>query len=250
MQKQAFVAFVALLCACASAPPATGPTTTTTTTTAGARSAADLALDAGRKPELFLAFAGVRPGQRIADLGAGGGYTTDLLARAVGETGRVYGHNSKWVLERFAEKPWSERLRKPEMNNVVRVDREFDDPLPPEASDLDVVVDVLFYHDTVWLGTDRQRMNRAVFDHLKPGGLYIVIDHSAKPGAGLNDVQTLHRIEEGVVRAEVEAAGFVFVEDSNAWRNADDARDWNDAPGAAKERRGTSDRFALKFKKP
>ena len=77
------------------------------------RSDADRALDAGRFPAEMLAFFGIRPGMRVAELGAGGGYTTELLARAVGPTGRVYGQNSKFVLERFAEKPWSERLAKP-----------------------------------------------------------------------------------------------------------------------------------------
>lgn len=214
------------------------------------RSAADVALDAGRKPDVFVAFAGIVAGQRVADIGAGGGYTSEVLARAVGPGGVVYGQNSKWLLEKFAEKPWSERLSKSVMKNVVRVDREFDDPLPAEAKDLDVVVDVLFYHDTVWLKTDRQAMNQAIFDHLKPGGLYILLDHSAAAGRGVEDVLSLHRIEESIVRSEVESTGFIFVEASDAWRNAADDRTWNDSPSAAAERRGTSDRFALKFKKP
>jgi predicted methyltransferase len=89
---------------------------------------------------------------KVADLGAGGGYTTELLARAVGPTGVVYGQNSKFLLERFAEKPWSARLERPVNAVVVRADREFDDPIPPEAKgQLDLVVDVLFYHDTVGL---------------------------------------------------------------------------------------------------
>ena len=123
------------------------------------RSDADRALDAGRFPAETLAFFGIRPGMRVAELGAGGGYTTELLARVVGPTGRVYGQNPKFILERFAEKPWSERLAKPVNARVVRVDREFDDPLPPEARDLDAVLIVLFYHDTVWLEADRARMN-------------------------------------------------------------------------------------------
>jgi hypothetical protein len=108
------------------------------------RSAADKALDGGRHPAETLAFFDVRPGMKVAELGAGGGYTAELLARAVGSSGTVYGQNSKFILEKFAEKPWTERLTKPVMKNVVRVDREFDDPLPPEAKDLDVVFVVLF----------------------------------------------------------------------------------------------------------
>lgn len=244
-----FVAVAALLSSlsCASTPP---PAPTEAAASSSERSDADKALDEGRKPEAFVEFAGVKAGMHVADIGAGGGYTTEVLARAVGDSGVVYGQNSKWLLERFAEKPWSERLGKPVMKNVVRVDREFDDPLPPEATNLDVVVDVLFYHDTVWLKTDRAAMNKAIFDHLKSGGVYVVLDHSAKDGSGLNDVQTLHRIEESVVKSEVLAAGFVLDGESAAWRNADDDRSWNDSPGAAAERRGRSDRFALRFKKP
>jgi len=70
----------------------------------------------------------------VAELGAGGGYTTELLARAVGPTGVVYAQNSRFILERFAAKPWGERLAKPVMHNVVRVDRDFDNPLPPELA--------------------------------------------------------------------------------------------------------------------
>jgi len=214
------------------------------------RSPDDRALDAGRKPEEFLRFADVRPGMRVAELGAGGGYTTELLARAVGPKGVVFGQNSRLILERFAAKPWGERLTKPVMRNVVRADRDFDDPLPPEAHDLDRVVIMLFYHDTVWMDVDRARMNAAVFRALKPGGLYVVIDHAARPGAGFADVRTLHRIEERVARAEIEEAGFHFARESDFLRNPADPRDWNDSPSAAGDRRGTSDRFALAFVKP
>src|SRR5690606_19264553 len=168
----------------------------------------DRELDAGRQPAKLLAFIGLEPGMRVGELGAGGGYTTELLARSVGPTGKVYAQNSKFILERFAEKPWSERLARPVMANVVRVDREFSDPLPPDAKELDAVVSVLFYHDTVWMKTDRDAMNRAVFEALKPGGVYVVADHTARAGAGVSESETLHRIEEGAVRQEVERAGF------------------------------------------
>lgn len=214
------------------------------------RSAADRALDAGREPAKLLAFIGAKPGMRIAELGAGGGYTTELLARAVAPGGTVYGQNSQLILERFAEQPWSERLQKPVMANVVRLDRPFDDPFPPDVRDLDAVVDVLFYHDTVWMGVDRARMNAAIFEALRPGGVYVVVDHSGAPGTGTTQTQTLHRIEEPVVRREIEAAGFRLQAEDDFLRNDDDARDWNASPRVAGERRGTSDRFALRFVKP
>jgi predicted methyltransferase len=214
------------------------------------RSAADRALDAGRHPAETLAFFGIAPGMRVAELGAGGGYTAELLARVVGPSGVVYGQNAPLMLARFAEKPWSARLAKPVMRTVVRADREFDDPLPPEAHDLDAVVMILFYHDTVWLGADRARMNAAIFRALRPGGVYGVVDHSGRAGTGSTETKTLHRIEERAVVQEIEAAGFRLDADTSFLRNPQDTRDWNDSPTAAGERRGTSDRFVLRFVKP
>lgn len=112
------------------------------------------------------------------------------------------------MLGDFAEAPWAARLKKPIMAGVVRVNREFDDPLPAEAKGLDAAVMVLFYHDSVWLETDRTKMNKAIFAALKPGGTYCVVDHAAAAGHGLDDVKTLHRIEEAAVVKEISAAGF------------------------------------------
>jgi predicted methyltransferase len=214
------------------------------------RSPEDRALDAGRHPVELLKFIDLRPGMKVAEIAAGGGYTTELLARAVGSTGAVFGQNSKFVLERFAEKPWSERLKKPVMSNVIRVDQPFDDPLPPKAANFDVVINVLFYHDTVWQKTDRARMNRSIFEALRSGGAYVIIDHSARAGAGITEAETNHRIEESVVREEIEKAGFRLAASADFLRNPNDTRDWSASPRVAGERRGTSDRFVLKFVKP
>jgi predicted methyltransferase len=217
---------------------------------AGDRSPEDRALDAGRQPAQTLAFFGIQPGMRVAELGSGGGYTTELLARVVGPTGRVYGHNTPWILERFAEAPWSARLAKPVMQTVVRLDRSFEDPFPADLVGLDAVLIVLLYHDTVWQKADRDKMNRAVYRALKPGGVYGIVDHSAKAGTGVADVETLHRIEESAVRREVEAAGFRLVGEGDFLRDPEDARDWSPSPRVAGERRGSSDRFVLKFVRP
>lgn len=214
------------------------------------RSPDDRALDQGRHPAELLAFLGLKPGMKVAELGAGGGYTTELLARVVGEGGVVYGENPKWLLEKFAEAPWTARLAKPELKKAVRLDRELGEPFPPELTDLDGVVINLFYHDTVWLEVDRAKMNRAVFTALKPGGWYVVVDHSGREGTGATETSTLHRIEEKLVHSEVSAAGFVLAEEGGFLRNPGDTRDWNASPRAAADKRGTSDRFVLKFKKP
>jgi predicted methyltransferase len=213
------------------------------------RSDADRQLDAGRKPAELLAFFQVAPGMRVLDLAAGGGYTTELLARSVGDTGIVYGENPKFVLG-FAEKTWSERLQKPVMKHVVRVDAELDAPWPAEVKDLDLVTLVLFYHDAVWQGTDRAKMNANIFAALKPGGTLGIVDHSAKPGEGLTVVQSLHRIDESVVKDELGKAGFVLDAEADFLREPSDTRDWSASPKAAGERRGHSDRFVLRFKKP
>ncbi|HEY6782531.1 MAG TPA: SAM-dependent methyltransferase, partial [Candidatus Dormibacteraeota bacterium] len=110
------------------------------------RTDADRQLDASRHPGELLAFLGLRPGMRVAELSAGGGYTTELLARAVGPTGKVWAQNNAMFLK-FIDKPWAERLATPAMKNVVRSDRELDAPLPPDAKSLDAVVIMLFYHD-------------------------------------------------------------------------------------------------------
>lgn len=213
------------------------------------RTPEDRALDAGRKPAELIAFAGIRPGMKVAEIAAASGYTTELLARAVGPTGAVYAENSKGLIG-FVGKAWDERLARPAMKNVIRVDRELDDPLPPEAKELDSVFMILFYHDLVWIKTDRDRLNAAVFAALKPGGTYIIVDHSGRDGTGTNEVQTIHRIEESVVRAEVEKAGFRLIETATFLRNPSDTRDWNASPRAAGDKRGSSDRFVLKFEKP
>jgi predicted methyltransferase len=217
------------------------------------RSQEDRALDAGRHPAETLTFLGVRPGMRVADLGAGPGYTTELLARAVGRTGVVYMQNEPTWLpsladalrERFAHAAMAEP-------SVIQVERPFEAPLPPEASNLDLVVMNLVYHDVAATKTDRAAMNGHVFDALRPGGSYVVIDTSAPDGSGSAGTQTLHRIDENVVKTEVVGAGFRLADEGAFLRNPSDARDWNAAPDAATAlgKRGTADRFALRFVKP
>jgi predicted methyltransferase len=209
------------------------------------RSEADRATDGRRKPAQLLAFYDVRPGMTVADLGAGAGYNTELLARAVGAAGKVYAQNTRGMLENLIKGRFDDRLRNPAMKNVVHVVREFDDPLPPEVRNLDLVTFNFNYHDTAYLGVDRARMNRAVFDALKPGGVYIVADHSGRPGTGVSEAKSLHRIEEVVVRREVEAAGFRLAAEGGFLRNPQDPRD-----ASVFMPKQPNDEFVLKFVKP
>src|SRR3954470_15824577 len=169
------------------------------------RTEADRKLDAGRKPLGMLEFVGARPGLKVEDVGAGPGYTTELLARAVAPDGVVYLQNDpRWLP--FLKDRIAERLTHPAMKNAVRIDVPFDDPTPPGVSDLDLVVMNVIYHDVVNMPVDRLRMNKIIFNALKPGGSYVVIDSSAKDGSGLSATQTLHRIDESVVKEEVQKA--------------------------------------------
>jgi predicted methyltransferase len=211
---------------------------------------ADKALDAGRQPAQLLAFFRIAPGMKVADLFAGGGYTTELLARVVGPQGKVYSQNASFPPELAqVEQAWHERLAKPLLANVTPIRQNFDGdflPVPPES--LDAVLINLNYHDLVLRGVDRAHVNGAVFRALKKGGVYGVVDHSAKPGSGAEGLQ-LHRIEQPVLVKEVEQAGFVLDAASSVLRRPDDDMTWSTSPRVAGEKRGTSDRFVLRFVK-
>jgi predicted methyltransferase len=216
------------------------------------RPAADRALDAGRRPDQMLAFFGIAPGMKVGEIFAGGGYTTQLLSAAVGPTGMVYSQNPVFPPERqrIAD-AFSARLKNPALKNVSAISTKPDseDLFGAPPGSLDVVVTNMNYHDLVLVGADRGKINGAVFKALKPGGVYGIVDHSAKPGTGASDVK-LHRIDEDFVIAEVEKSGFKLEAASSALRHPEDDRTWVTAPQAAGARRGTSDRFMIKFVKP
>lgn len=209
------------------------------------RTPEDREADARRHPVELLEFLGVSPGAKVADLAAGSGYTTELLARAVGPSGVVYAQNDRATIDKYVSESWPKRLTRDATRNVVRMDREFDAPFSPEAHHLGLVTLLFSYHDIVVGGADRGKLNAEVFRALEPGGLYVVADHRAAPGTGLQAASTLHRIEEKIVREEVEAAGFTFVESGEFLRDPND-----DATEPSFKRGFATDRFILKFKKP
>lgn len=234
------------------APPVTNVIRSTTPTEAIAapdRPAEDKALDAGRKPVELLTYLGIGRGMKVAEISAGAGYMAELLARVVGPEGAVWAQNSPDMLAKFAEKPWSDRLARLKMPWLVRVDRDLQSPLPPDAKDLDMVVMHLVYHDTVAMGVDRTAMIGGIWAALRAGGMLAIIDHSAKDGTGPDAAKELHRIDAKFVQTEVEHAGFILDRTSNLYENKQDTRDWNASPEAAGAKRGTSDRFVMVFRK-
>ena len=208
------------------------------------RSEADRQTDQRRNPELLLAFTGVRSGMRVLDMGAGGGYSTELLARAVGSGGTVYAQDSPAVSPRARER-FDERARTPAMQNVVRVLREYDDPVPPGVRDLDLITFFFAYHDTAFMSVDRAKMNRGLFEALKPGGVLVIADHSAQAGAGVSVAKSLHRIEEATLRREIEAAGFRLAAEADFLRHPEDPRD-----SIVFRPKVPVDEFVLKFVRP
>ncbi len=180
---------------------------------------ADRAADLKRAPLEFLKFTGVQPGMRVLDVSAGAGYTTQLLALVVGSTGRVWAQNPK------PRPAFEERLAQHPQDNIVPVIRPFDDPVPEGAHNLDLVTLIFNYHDIAYLPVDRVKMNQRLFDALRPGGHFVVLDHSAKSGTGMGDVKLLHRIDEATVINEVTQAGFRLEQEGDFLRNPADPRD-------------------------
>jgi predicted methyltransferase len=208
------------------------------------RSDADRNTDKRRDPLKLLKFIGVKKGMKVLDMEAGAGYTTELLARAVGPTGVVYAQDSAEIIERVKDK-FDLRAQKPAMKRVIHVVRNYDDPLPPNVRNLDLITFFFAYHDITYMQVDRAEMNRKLFAALKRGGYLLIADHSAKVGDGTSVGKTFHRIEEGVLRKEVEAAGFKLVAEGAFLRHPEDTRDVIvfRAPTPV-------DEFVLKYRKP
>ncbi|MGY3694856.1 putative methyltransferase [Bradyrhizobium sp. USDA 3240] len=209
------------------------------------RSDADRQVDQRRQPAKMLAFAGVKPGMNILDMAASAGYSTELLARTVAPSGKVYAQDSATVIERFVKDKFDTRAKSPAMKNVVHVVRDYDDPIPPEVSNLDMITLFFFYHDISYLPVDRAAMNKKMFAALKPGGYLVIADHSAKAGEGVSVAKTLHRIEESTLKQEIEAAGFKLVAEADFLHHAEDPKDIPvfKAPVPI-------DEFVLKYQKP
>jgi predicted methyltransferase len=211
-----------------------------------ARPQADRDVDVSRHPAEVIGFFGIERGDRVADLLAGGGYWTRILVPLVGPEGRVYAGNNPFFAQYFGE-AFNALLAEPAFANVVRIDGPVDQIALPTDGSLDAVILVMAYHDLLLTSEDRGALNRKVFDALKPGGVYGIIDHAAAAGSGVTQVESRHRIEQRVVVDEIEAAGFALAGEADFLRNAaDDHSLAIFAPAVA----GNTDRFVLRFEKP
>ncbi|MBS0432518.1 MAG: class I SAM-dependent methyltransferase [Proteobacteria bacterium] len=214
------------------------------------RPAADLQRDVSDKPAEVLRFAGIQPGMRVLDFLGYEGYYSELLGYLVGPKGHVLLANNK-AYDAYSNGNW-----KPRLAHLPNVEHRTVDlanmGLAPNSFDAIVMIKV--YHDLYWVSPQDgwPKVNvPSVIDQLqhalKPGGVLLVVDHSAKPGTGNSDAGTLHRIDEQYTRDYFESHGFRFVRASDALRNPADKRD---TVSYKKPALGHTDRFMLLFRKP
>jgi len=201
------------------------------------RPASERELDAARKPDEVLAFYSVKSGDKVADLWAGRGYYTAILSQVVGASGVVYTVNPN------SRDEINERWKAPKFSNVRVADGPFDKLALPQDASLDFVIIHLNYHDVA--PEVRGPMNKRILASLKSGGVYAVVDHSAKDGSGNEANKTLHRIDKSQVIKEVSDAGFKLAKEGNMLRKPEDTRDFN-----VNKERNKDDRFVLAFQKP
>jgi predicted methyltransferase len=227
------------------------PSNISTAVADNARPDADKQRDVNRKPAETLDFAGVKSGEKIAEYLPGGGYFTRLFSKAVGPKGHVYAL--------APERPANAPADMPDMAAKVKAiaaDATYPNvsvvvaPLTTLAAPdpVDMVWISQNYHDLHNIpGVDVGAFNKAVFASLKPGGIYVVLDHAAAAGSAAKDTSTLHRIDPETVKSEVQAAGFVLVSSSDVLKQTADDHTLKVFDPAV---RGKTDQFILKFRKP
>lgn len=215
--------------------------------------------DEARKPAQVLSFTGIGQGHVVLDFFAGGGWYTELLSKAVGETGKVYMQNDR-VYWQFAQKDIIKRTQDNRLPNVVRLDKVALSEMPIPDNSVDIIFAALGYHDMYFTDTVRDgkvvTFRDDVVDYmpvlstfkriLKEDGVVVIIDHSAKAGSGYNAANTLHRIDPNIIKHQFETAGFTLTEEAFYLRNPED--DLQKSVFAA-DIRGKTDRFIFKFGK-
>jgi predicted methyltransferase len=209
--------------------------------------------DSWRKPDAVLSFLDVKPGMRVVDYLAGGGYYTEMLARIVGPQGQVIAYNNAPYLKYAADKP-AQRYGEKRLPNVVQLTGT-PEQAAFEPNSLDRALFVQSYHDLYWRAkdnswpqTDPKKALAALAPALKSGAVVVVLDHVAKPGADpLVEVDVTHRIDPALVKRDFEAAGLKFEAESSAFANPDDD---HTKPVFDESVRHKTDQFMYKFRKP
>jgi len=214
------------------------------------RPTSDTDQDANRKPEPVLMFTGVKPNDHVIDLLPGGGYYTRLFSKAVGEKGAVYSVTPNELLTKFAKALDGVKAiaDSGDYKNVTVLQQPAVPVTAPQP--VDIIFTSMNYHDyhNPLLGSpDMAAFNKSVFNALKPGGVFIVLDHAAAAGSGFDATNTTHRIDPAAAKAEILTAGFEFVGESDVLRNTDDDHTLGVFD---KSLRGKTDRFLFKFRRP
>jgi predicted methyltransferase len=207
--------------------------------------------DARRRPAAVIGFSGARPGDRIAELIPGKGYFTRIFARLAGPQGHVY---LIWPTEYLAltgTKPLEASralAADPRYGNITVLQQPARAFATPEQVDLVFTAQNFHDYPDAFMGKiDPVSFSRQVYAALKPGGVFLIVDHAAEPGSGLRDTEKLHRIDPAAVRRSVTEAGFIFDGQSTALHNpADPLTQLVFCPSI----RGHTDQFMLRFRKP
>jgi predicted methyltransferase len=215
------------------------------------RSAGDLARDKLEHPAALLRLAGIKPGMKVADLLAAGGYYSELLSYVVGPSGQVLLVNNA-AYDHWSDGEWQARIAKDRLPNVEHRTVDLND-MDLGAGTLDAVLLIKVYHDLYWVNPegrwpkiDVPAVLEQVARALKPGGVVLVVDHSAKAGTGSSAAGPLHRIDEAFARRDFESHGLELVGHSDLLRRPDDRRDQISYKGPMLSK---TDRFVLVFRK-
>jgi predicted methyltransferase len=207
-----------------------------------ARTPEHKARDANRKPAEVLTLSGVKPGDRVVEFASFGQYFTTLLSDIVGDKGVVYMYDLPYTEARAGAASRAFVAAHP--NSKYELVDYNTLKLP---SNIDIVFNVLYYHDLPLNNIDTASLNKRIFDALKPGGIFFIVDHNAEPGSGTRDTKKLHRIDPAIIKQEVTAAGFELVEESKLLAHPeDDHTQMVFTPGL----RGLTDQSIFKFRKP
>ena len=247
MRILAFLMMTAVLAAVVPAQAADVPAYVAAAVADSARPKDDTDRDADRHPAEIMTLVGVKPGDRVVDVGPGRtGYYTRIMSRIVGTGGKVFMFNPTWVAEKFPVATEGAAILS--KAGYVNVEGSVQ---PMDAIKFDAPVDVIFmsqlYHDQIWQKVDVAKMNKAIFDALKPGGVFFVIDHTGPGVTTVEQIDKSHRIEPSLVKAQVLAAGFRLAAESDLLRNPNDPHTANVFDASI---RGKTDQFVFKFVRP